>query len=109
MSTHIVVHVSNNQIESLLSDASFESRYWCKDVEKFNFSTIVEKIMKGHSVSIYNNGTEYDFNMGLITQGLRVLSIISPIHFSNILSDRAEGKTADLLMQCCLFGEIIYG
>lgn len=106
---HIVVHVSDNQIECLLSDASFESAHWCPDVRKLDFDTIVAIVMKGGMVTINHNGTTHIMNLGLIRTGLKILSIINPIQFSNILSDRADANTADLMMQCCILGEIIYG
>ncbi len=41
--------------------------------------------------------------------GLKVMAEKYPRHFANILSENDDAETADVYLQCCLFGEIVYG
>jgi hypothetical protein len=47
--------------------------------------------------------------LDVIQRGLNILVEKYPWHFANILSENADAETGDVLLQCCLFGEIIYG
>ena len=50
-----------------------------------------------------------ELRLDLIPQGLEVLASYYPRHFADLVNDNADSITADALLQCCLFGEIIYG
>jgi hypothetical protein len=43
-----------------------------------------------------------------IAKGLQVMAEKYPKHFSNIVSDNHDAITADVLIQCAMFGELIY-
>jgi hypothetical protein len=44
-----------------------------------------------------------------IQRGLTVLAEKYSWHMQDILQENADADTGDALLQCCLFGEIIYG
>jgi hypothetical protein len=44
-----------------------------------------------------------------ITKGVAVLAEKYPHHLADILAENADAGTGDALLQCSLFGEIIYG
>jgi hypothetical protein len=44
-----------------------------------------------------------------IQKGLTILAEKYPWHFTNILNEDDDAETADVFVQCCLFGEIVYG
>jgi hypothetical protein len=44
-----------------------------------------------------------------IGKGLQTMADKYPEHFSAILTEEEDGETADVFLQCCLFGEIVYG
>jgi hypothetical protein len=50
-----------------------------------------------------------ELRLDIIAQGLEVLATYYPRHFADLVNDNADSITADALLQCCLFGEIIYG
>ncbi len=44
-----------------------------------------------------------------IQRGLNVLAENYSWHMQDILQENADADTGDALLQCCLFGEVIYG
>ncbi len=57
-----------------------------------------------------NIGTARDILRGAnIAYGLQVMAEKYPRHFGNLMGDAWDAETADVFIQCCIFGEIIYG
>jgi hypothetical protein len=44
-----------------------------------------------------------------IINGLTVMATDYPKHFADFMSDNADADTGDVFLQCCIFGECIYG
>ena len=44
-----------------------------------------------------------------VRAGLQVLATKYPLHFADIVGDNSDCTTGDVLVQCALFGEIVYG
>jgi hypothetical protein len=44
-----------------------------------------------------------------IESGLQVMADKYPKHFADFMSEEDDCVTADVFLQCCLFGDIIYG
>jgi hypothetical protein len=44
-----------------------------------------------------------------VRAGLQVLATKYPHHFADIVGDNSDCTTGDVLVQCALFGEIVYG
>jgi hypothetical protein len=44
-----------------------------------------------------------------VRAGLQVLATKYPHHFADIVVDNSDCTTGDVLVQCALFGEIVYG
>lgn len=42
-------------------------------------------------------------------RGLQVMAEKYPRHFSDMMRDEDDACTGDVFLQCCLFGELIYG
>lgn len=70
------------------------------------FSVIVEVI---EDESDPNNTTAYILNNAKLEQGLQIMAEKYPHMFKDIVQDNTDAATADLLMQCALFGEEVYG
>ena len=51
----------------------------------------------------------HHFNLEKIRKGLRVMAEKYPRHFHNFLEENDDAETGDVFIQCCLFGEIVYG
>lgn len=41
--------------------------------------------------------------------GISILASKYPRHFANIVGDNSDADTGDAYLQCCLFGEIVFG
>ena len=52
---------------------------------------------------------EYLLDLTSIQQGLTSMANKYPRHWANFLEDRYDAETGDVFVQCCLFGEVIYG
>lgn len=48
-------------------------------------------------------------NLETIATGLRVMADKYPWHFANFINDNYDAETGDVFVQCCVFGDIIYG
>jgi hypothetical protein len=48
-------------------------------------------------------------NIESIQKGLQVMAEKYPRHFNDMIQDSGDAITGDVFLQCCLFGEIIYG
>ncbi len=44
-----------------------------------------------------------------LARGLKVMAEKYPRHWSDFLQENEDADTADCFLQCCLFGEIIFG
>jgi hypothetical protein len=66
------------------------------------FVTLMEEARKGE-------GARYNLKRLDIWNGLGVMSRECPRQFGYALSGRGDADTADLFLQCCLFGEVIFG
>jgi hypothetical protein len=53
--------------------------------------------------------TERTIKKEQIEAGLKIMADKYPRHFSAILEDAADAETADVFVQCCALGEIVYG
>jgi hypothetical protein len=51
----------------------------------------------------------YRLDLESITKGLQVMADKYPWHFANMVSEDFDATTGDVFLQCCLFGEVIYG
>ncbi len=49
------------------------------------------------------------FGVAAITEGLKVLAVKVPHQFAAILSEDDDATTGDCLLQCIIFGEVIFG
>lgn len=51
----------------------------------------------------------YTLDMAAIERGLAVMAEKYPKHFADFVAENDDAETADVFLQCCLFGEIVYG
>lgn len=48
-------------------------------------------------------------NMRAVAAGAAVMAEKYPEHFRNFMDENDDAVTADVFLQCCVFGEIVYG
>ncbi len=117
-----------------LDTAYGSSYYWCEwvsnksvkppvlefqyDREKITiYRNIDYPLNKGGSIVIKiagdeddkDNGKEYTLDLKEIKYGLTCMSKRYPSHYGDFLNENEDATTGDVFLQCCLFGEIIYG
>ena len=49
-----------------------------------------------------------ELHLDKVAGGLETLANCYPRHFADLVNENSDSVTADALLQCCLFGEIIY-
>jgi len=52
---------------------------------------------------------EYLLDLTLLKNGMKTMSEKYPRHFRDFMSDNADAITGDVYLQCCIFGDVIYG
>ncbi len=121
--------LTSEQISDILTSAlEGGSNYWCRVVDCLAPMTTWEfdsepKSEQGHWAQDFplNPGgkvlivDKLDGDAGVLTldaeaiqKGLNVLAEKYPWHITNILSENDDAETGDVLLQCSLFGDIIY-
>jgi hypothetical protein len=56
-----------------------------------------------------SGGGVFKINMETLSKGLQIFSDKYPKHFSDFINENDDAITADVFLQCCCFGEAIYG
>ncbi len=121
----LTLAVSHERINDLLTSA-FEggSNYWyC--IDSFNYPEgqtkesleiefeHIELPLKGGSLTISDRETEggetYTLDKEACLRGLKVMAEMYPRHFADWRDENDDAITADVYLQCCLFGDIVYG
>lgn len=121
----LVVKVSHERINDLLCGA-FEggSNYWYP-IESYNYPEgqtkgsleiefeHVELPMKGGSLTVSDieedGGKKHILDKEACIRGLKVMAEKYPQHFADWQDENDDATTADVYLQCCLFGELVYG
>ncbi len=74
-------------------------------------------ILKGSGLVISNGTAEVpgpDFkemivDREVVKKALQLMASKEPQHFTNVVTDNADGETGDVLLQLCVLGEVVYG
>ena len=56
-----------------------------------------------------DEGKEYRLDLKAIQRGWKLLKETQPRHYADVLKENADATTGDVFLQCCLFGEVVYG
>lgn len=96
-------------IKGLLDSASHGSSYWASSGLEYECET--EKALTPTGSKLYDHEGEQNLvlTLGKIKKGLRIFAKEHPSHFSDFLRENYDMTTGDMFLQCCLFGEVIYG
>jgi hypothetical protein len=52
---------------------------------------------------------EYRLDKAALMRGVQIMAEKYPQHFANVTTENDDAETGDVYLQCCLFGEIVYG
>lgn len=123
MITFTVKFEKDEDLKSLLCSA-FEggSNYWIDSVElskkpskSYDWLHEVPFDTKGElkiALSKEGKGSLIEFhflNLSKIQKGIEIMHNKYPRHYADFISENADAITADVFLQCCLFGETIFG
>jgi hypothetical protein len=111
------------QLLSIILNASPDASYEIVDSRMppaFGFRSDQDAIFReldyplneGGSLGIVRKGLNSagrQLNLKSISEGLNVMATHCPRHFADFLNEAADVVTAGVFLQCCLFGELIYG
>ena len=114
-------HISIESIKYLLDSASRGAHYWA--INNLGYENEVNKAVSEIGVKIedleskeakegvnrFANPKIHILNMKKIKRGLTAMAKKEPSHFADFLKENYDETTGDVFLQCCLFGEVIYG
>lgn len=94
-----------------LSHADFKQGGKMQNPQNYWHPAEIIPFTAGCSVEIRDMEGEklYQLNREALDRGVKVMAEKYPKHFSAVISEDADATTADVFLQCCLFGEAIYG
>jgi hypothetical protein len=67
--------------------------------------TVVDKCLD----EAKHKGKKWTLNLSTIEDGLNTMLKKYPRHFADFLSGDYDAETGDVFLQCCLFGDAVYG
>lgn len=116
------VHVPLKAIESLLYSARQGTGYWVNEEPNeenevsglgfLDYEKEVKYFMEGKLELFVFDAEEDDrkhiLNFAKIKRGLTAMAKNEHEHFANIITNDCDMYTSDALVQCALFGKIIY-
>ena len=118
----VEMQVSDQRVKDLLTGAmEGGSNYWymiheyvyADGVKKPEFPHIDLPFIEGCGLLIGDaedeEATPNLLNKESLNKGLKIMSEKYPAHFGNFMSECDDAETSDVFLQCCLFGEIIFG
>ncbi len=124
MKVRMTVEVAEERLQDLLCNAlEGGSNYWYF-IKSFNYPegqnkeslgiefAHVELPFKGGSLTIVDieeqDGEEWKLDIEAIRKGTELMAEKYPNHFSDVLAENDDACTADVWLQMCLFGELVY-
>ena len=127
VSVNVKHEITLDRISNLLCSA-FEggSNYWYQ-IDKFikpenlSFRTDEEQIYRHLDYPLNEGGAliisdlEGDedepkrLDLNAVKKGLQIMAEKYPRHMGEFLNDNDDAETGDVFLQCCLFGDAIYG
>lgn len=104
--------IPKQRVEDLLIGA-FEggSNYWFRKVTKKGRGEFYKVPFSeaGEIHILTTDGNIVILNKASITKGLQIMQDKWPRHFGDFMSESDDSTTADVFLQCCVLGDIIYG
>lgn len=105
----IKLNIKEDDIKNLLYSSDIGCNYWASS--KLGYENEVEKIFNSPFAANIRNietGGHYFLDLRKIEIGLGKMYKKEPKHFADIISGDTDNITADVFLQCCLFGEVKY-
>ena len=119
----VPVTITGQMVSDMLISA-FEggSNYWIDNIRLYDregkrvvgFSSCGNLVLTLSSATVTEreSGDHHPLMMPpaiIVEKGLKVMADKYRRHFANFISEDGDAETADVFLQCCLFGEVRYG
>jgi len=89
-----------------------DREFWCAAMSPAYFAPLVEggELVLKLQAGMVAEGESRLRSVDRISveRGLAVMAKVAPYQFSKLLNSEDDATTADVLLQCCVFGELIY-
>ena len=85
------------------------SNYWCKELTPKGKGDAYEAMLAGFELIELENNKKHLVTKSMVRKGIQVMATNYPTHFVAIIDETDDAETADVFLQCCVFGEVIYG
>lgn len=97
-------------IDTVISGCEGGIQYWAK-LHNYNYKLVMKRTLKltDHANDYERNPLDREILITDWQDGIRKMAEIAPRHFGNMIGNRGDATTGDVLIQCTLFGKIIYG
>lgn len=87
---------------------------WLKNPDEWASvqKTYIAPFVEGGKVVLFDNEDEdekYTLDLKAIERGVRVMSSEYREHWKNFREENDDAETADVFIQCCVLGEIVFG
>jgi hypothetical protein len=82
-----------------------------RSIDQTNPGIVDYPLNEGGIVRLVSTGAKpeiFELRLDVITRGLDVLANRYPRHFADLVNENGDSITADVLLQCCFFGELLY-
>ena len=119
MRVQTTVTIDDKRVTDMLTNAlEGGSTYWARKItnERFEGAEFAsEAPMAGGSFILIHDAESDDMpgrtliNREVCEIGLQEMAEKYPRHFANLIAGDDDAETADVFLQCCVFGEIIFG
>ncbi len=118
-----IIKISDEHIANVIC-SGIESgiHYWCDEIEVSNIKCDdVDEIMLRYWQPLLNNGwiklhdreenSWHIIDMGALQKAIQIILDKYPHHIGALIGDfnNQDALTGDVLIQCAIFGDIIYG
>jgi hypothetical protein len=114
--------IDDQRLKDILCSA-FEggSNYWIEKVnilrrpecaEYWHESPVTDGVLEvivSEDEPIEGKGKKFLLDRAKLQSGLDAMAKLYPRHFADFISENDDATTGDVFLQCCLFGEAIFG
>ena len=108
MYIELTVKVMPERITDLIVNAiNGGINYWCSTcTSSENFKKLKDQ---PDTFTEHEDDKKHELTHSKAVEGLGLMLEKYPQHFGNFMSENDDAETADVFIQLCLFGEVVYG
>jgi hypothetical protein len=120
MNVTLTQTVDEQRLKDLLCNAiEGGSNYWCASMDRMGGVTRKQAeyrqdvpFVSGGWLEVVDGedeGKKHRLDRAAIEKGLQVFAEKYPKHFADMMAENDDATTGDVFLQCCIFGDAIYG